>query len=78
MSKITEAGKNAQAEFDRLVVNIKKEILQALKNQTCFSHKDFQNRYDRSLEAHVKEAVWQLLDEEQIQLDSKWKLSIVK
>jgi hypothetical protein len=78
MNLVTEAGQKAQAEFDLIVLNIKKEILQALENQTCSSHKDFRNRYHPSLEAHVKEALWKLIDEDKIALDAKWKLTVVQ
>jgi len=76
MSLVTEQGKAAQAEFKRLVKNIKRELLQFLSSQTM-TVIDTIHFYNARLESHVREAVWELVAEKKIELTVDRKLVLV-
>jgi len=75
---VTELGKKAEAEQDRRVANIKKEIRSSLRNGVKFNPKTLVDYYHHSLAVEVREAMWQLLDEDVIELASDRDLTLLE
>jgi len=66
---VTPQGIAAQKKQDERVANIKKEIISSLKNGRTFSGpNELVFSYDRRLEVDVREAMWQLLSEDDLVL----------